>query len=55
MIDFYVPRYKGELVQRLVSIYPGDKGKFSKWDLKRLKACYINVMKKKRGDNGGMD
>ena len=55
MIDFYVPRYRDELISRLTGLYPNDKGKFNRWSLIRLKACYINVMKKKRGDNGGMD
>lgn len=41
ILDFYLPKYKYELVNMLSKIYPKDKNKFNRYNKKRLYAIYI--------------
>jgi len=45
MIDFYIPKHKWELVEKLKGLYPTSDLRFERLPKKRLMAIYITARK----------
>ncbi len=51
MNDFWIPRFKYQLVDELSKIYPNDRAKFQRMKLAQLRAIWIRRFKEKTHGN----